>query len=397
MLTSHPGKPGQADLRLHHHVATAPPRTPSNGRSQARTGGKPMNRRSFVAAAAAAPLLAATPLSRGVAAPSGTTGRRRSFEMTTAMTLAGDPGRTRVWLPLPHDSDYQRLETVTWSGNAQSLGIYKDTASGVQAFHAAWSDGDMPRTVSLTTRVSTLDRHSDLRGAVVAPMPEDVAKFLKPNAMIATDGIVRETAGRIVGGKRDPLEKAQAIYDWIVENTFRDPKVKGCGIGDIRAMLMTGNLGGKCADLNALFVGLSRAAGVPARGVYGIRVAPSSHYPAMGARNATISGAQHCRAEFWVAGIGWIPADPADIRKVVLDDKLALTDSKMPGLRRFLFGSWEGNWVAFNHARDVRLAPGDTVVNYFMYPEGDTARGPLDSMDPQAAGYRITVREITAT
>ena len=353
-----------------------------------------MKRRSFVATAAASPLLATVPLSAGIANPAGTTGRWRSYEMTVAVNIPVEAGRTRLWLPLPHDSPYQRLESVTWGGNTPNLGIYKDTATGVQAFHAMWDDGGGARTVSLVARVGALDRKSDLRAASAGAPPEDVAKFLKPNAMITTDGIVKETADKIVQGKREPLEKAQAIYDWIVENTFRDPKVKGCGIGDIRAMLVSGNLGGKCADLNALFVGLARAAGIPARGVYGVRVGPSAFYPAMGTRNVDISKAQHCRAEFWVAGIGWIPADPADIRKVVLDDKLALGDPRMPALRRFLFGSWEGNWVAFNNSRDVRLAPSDRVVNFFMYPEGDTARGPIDGVDPDAAGYRITVREV---
>ena len=37
----------------------------------------------------------------------------------------------------------------------------------------------------------------------------------------------------------------------------------------------TGYLGGECADLNALYVGLARAAGLPARDVYCIRVAKS--------------------------------------------------------------------------------------------------------------------------
>ncbi|MCW5746282.1 MAG: transglutaminase domain-containing protein [Alphaproteobacteria bacterium] len=357
-----------------------------------------MKRRSLMAAAATSPLLAALPLTvaRAAPTPAGTAGPWRSFELTTTVTLPADSGRTRLWLPVPHDSDYQRLDALTWSGNAPSLGIYKDPATGVQAFHAAWSEGGDARTVSLTAQVSTLDRKTDLHAVTKGTPPDDVAKFLKPNVMITTDGIVKETADKIVAGKRDPLDKAQAIYDWIVENTFRDPKVKGCGIGDIRAMLVSGNLGGKCADLNALFVGLARAAGIPARGVYGIRVAPSAHYPAMGARNVDVSGGQHCRAEFWAAGAGWIPVDPADIRKVVLDDKLALNDPKMPALRRFLFGSWEGNWVAFNHKRDVRLMPGDTVANYFMYPEGDTARGPLDGMDPKAFGYKITARQITA-
>jgi transglutaminase-like putative cysteine protease len=357
-----------------------------------------MKRRTFVAAAAAAPALASLPPVAARAHPdsAGTSGAWRTWEMTMAVNLAADSGRTRVWLPLPHDAAYQRVESVTWSGNAPALGIYKDTESGVQSFHASWNAGGEARTVTLVTRVSTLNRRTDPAPVATGAIPDDVAKYLKPNTMITTDGIVKQTAEKIAKGKRDAVEKSQAIYDWIVENTFRDPKVKGCGIGDIRAMLVSGNLGGKCADLNALFVGLARAAGVPARGVYGVRVAPSAHYPAMGTRNVDISRAQHCRAEFWAAGIGWIPVDPADIRKVVLDDKLALNDPKMPELRRFLFGSWEGNWVAFNHARDVRLVPGDTVANYFMYPEGDTAKGPLDGMDPDAAGYRITVRAVQA-
>ena len=60
-------------------------------------------------------------------------------------------------------------------------------------------------------------------------------------------------------------QKTQRIYDWIIANTFREPKVKGCGEGDIKTMLETGNLGGKCADLNALVVGMCRSIGVPAR------------------------------------------------------------------------------------------------------------------------------------
>ena len=69
------------------------------------------------------------------------------------------------------------------------------------------------------------------------------------------------------------MDKARAIYEWIVQNTYRNPKTRGCGVGNIRFMLESGDLGGKCADLNALYVGLSRAGGIPARDMYGMRVA----------------------------------------------------------------------------------------------------------------------------
>src|SRR5437762_1829446 len=101
--------------------------------------------------------------------------------------------------------------------------------------------------------------------------------FSAPTDFIPTDGIVRKTAQGIVKNARGDVEKARAIYEWVVDNTFRDPKVRGCGWGDIKAMLETGNFGGKCGDLNALFVGLARSVGVPARDLYGIRVAASAH------------------------------------------------------------------------------------------------------------------------
>ncbi len=354
-----------------------------------------MRRRTFLAASAVAPFAGALSFAtRGHASPAA--GRWRSFDLTYAVEIPANSGPTKIWLPLPHDAPYQRLESMSWSGSAP-ISLHTDLDSGARAVHAAWADGGEARKVTLNVRVGALPRSVPLAsGASGGAMPDDVKKFLAPNAMIRTDGIVKETADKIVAGKSDPLIKAQLIYDWIVENTFRDPKVKGCGVGDIRAMLVTGNLGGKCADLNALFMGLMRAAGVPSRGVYGVRVAPSAHYSAMGTRNVDISKAQHCRAEFWTASTGWVPADPADVRKVVLDDKLTLNDPRMPELRRFLFGSWEANWVAFNHSRDVKLAPSSTVVNYFMYPEGETAKGPLDGVDPDAYGYKITVKEVTA-
>ncbi|MBM3620946.1 MAG: transglutaminase domain-containing protein [Alphaproteobacteria bacterium] len=353
-----------------------------------------MRRRTFLAASAVAPFAGALSFAtQGHASPAA--GRWRSFDMTYAVDIPANSGPTKIWLPLPHDAPYQRLESMSWSGTAP-ISLYTDLDSGARAVHAAWADGGEARKVTLNVRAGILPRSVPLAsGASGGAMPDDVKKFLAPNAMIRTDGIVKETADKIVAGKSDPLTKAQLVFDWIVENTFRDPKVKGCGIGDIRAMLVTGNLGGKCGDLNALFVGLLRAAGVPARGVYGVRVAPSAHYSAMGTRNVDISKAQHCRAEFWTAATGWVPADPADVRKVVLDDKLTLNEPKMADLRRFLFGSWEANWVAFNHSRDVKLAPSSTVVNFFMYPEGETAKGPLDGVDPDAYGYKITVREAT--
>jgi transglutaminase-like putative cysteine protease len=61
-------------------------------------------------------------------------------------------------------------------------------------------------------------------------------------------------------------------------------------------MLQSKDLGGKCADLNALYVGLARAVGLPAHDVYGIRVAKSElGYKSLGP-SENVTKAQHCRA-----------------------------------------------------------------------------------------------------
>ena len=233
------------------------------------------------------------------------------------------------------------------------------------------------------------------------PRPDrgELAHFLQPTKLAPTDGIVKSTATRITGGARTDVEKARAIYEWIVENTFRDPKARGCGVGDVKSMLESGSLGGKCADLNALYVGLARAAGLPARDVYGIRVARSElGYKSLGPSSENVTRSQHCRAEVFLAGRGWVPVDPADVRKVALEEppgNLALSDEKVRQARARLFGSWEMNWMAYNFANDVVL-PGSkgAPLAFLMYPQAETADGRLDCLDPDNFRYEIASKEI---
>jgi transglutaminase-like putative cysteine protease len=215
------------------------------------------------------------------------------------------------------------------------------------------------------------------------------------------DEIVGETMKSIVRGAHTDREKAKAIYEWVVTNTFRDPKVRGCGVGDVKTMLKSGTLGGKCADLNALYVCLCRAAGLPARDVYGVRVARSEFgYRSMGPSTENVTRAQHCRAEVYLDAWGWVPVDPADVRKVVLEERptpLAVDDPLVQAVRLKLFGAWEMNWVAFNTANDIELPSArEPQRTFLMYPQGENAAGPLDSLDPDNFRYTITAREVKA-
>jgi transglutaminase-like putative cysteine protease len=266
---------------------------------------------------------------------------------------------------------------------------------------AEWADDTAAPALELVSRVATRDRAIDFSrpGRPRALPPAEHDRYTRATALLPTDGIVRDTATAIVRGIESDEDKARAIYAWIVDNTFRNPKTRGCGLGDIRAMLETGDLSGKCADLNALYVGLARAAGLPARDVYGLRVADSRFgYRSLGKRG-DVSKAQHCRAEVWLERFGWVPVDPADVRKVVLEEPPGENPVDSPvvvAARETLFGAWEGNWLAYNSAHDLVLPGSEHKVAFLMYPQAEVAGSLLDCLDPDGFRYAVTVAEVVA-
>jgi transglutaminase-like putative cysteine protease len=328
----------------------------------------------------------------------------RTFEVTTRLEVTDAVGAVRAWVPVPLTSstDYFKREPDSWSGNYKAARAVQYDKYGTGMVFAEWAAGEKSPALEVKSRFMTRDRAVDLnRKTGSAPKENKIVLdyFRKPSKLIKTDGIVATTSKGIVMGYKTDVDKAQAIYEWIVDNTFRDPKVKGCGIGDISTMLHTGYLGGKCADLNALYVGLARAAGIPARDVYGVRVAASDEFKSLGKAD-DISGAQHCRAEVWLNGFGWVPVDPADVRKVVLEENLPgaplpLDDPKVKKARAKLFGAWEMNWLPYNYAHDVKLPNSNgPEIGYFMYPQSETANGRKDSLDPKSFSYTIKSKEV---
>jgi len=95
-----------------------------------------------------------------------------------------------------------------------------------------------------------------------------------------------------------------------------------------------------------------------------------------------------------------MPVDPADVRKVVLEEpptNLAITDPKVAAARKALFGSWETNWLAYNFGHDIAL-PGSTgpKVGFLMYPQAEVANLRLDCLDPENFKYTILAKELMA-
>jgi transglutaminase-like putative cysteine protease len=331
----------------------------------------------------------------------------RTFEVTTRVEVLKPSGVTHIWLPaaLIRDTPFQRTHANKFSAEGGSAKFSKDKPNALGIVSATYPINATP-VLTLSSHLSLKNYAVDLAVPGGAPhvsrhdSKEELDYFLQPSRYVPTDGIVKETALKATAGATTDMEKARAIYDWVVDNTFRDPKVRGCGRGDIRFMLESGDMGGKCADLNALYVGLARSVGLPARHVYGLRIAKSDlGYKSLGLATEKATKGQHCRSEVYLREHGWVPVDPADVRKVVLEEppgNRPLSDEMVSKARKRLFGSWEMNWMAYNYAHDVAL-PGSAKqpLVYFMYPQAETAESRIDPFDPDNFKYEITVKEMS--
>ena len=175
--------------------------------------------------------------------------------------------------------------------------------------------------------------------------------------LMPTDGIVLDTSRRSSRAQATDLDKARAIYEWIVDNTFRDPKVQG-----LRPRRHQDHARDALPrrQVRRPQRALRRAGprGRPARPRRLRRPrARTRRSSRASARSGDISKAQHCRAEVFLTDYGWVPVDPADVRKVVLEETAggwSSTTRSCEGARK-LFGGWEMNWIAYNYAHDLKL------------------------------------------
>jgi len=362
-----------------------------------------MNRRTFLLAAGAAPATLTLAHSEPHSADEATSlAGWRTFEVTMRVEVLKPTGVTRVWVPvgLTIDTPFQRTLSRTVHCEEGKVRIFENKPDSLAMVAADFASGAKP-VLSVTNRVATRDWSVDLAtaGRNREASAAQLSYWLRPTKLTPTDGIVKEKALSITARAKTEIDKARAIYDWIVENTYRNPQTPGCGRGNIRYMLEANDLGGKCADLNALYVGLARAAGLPARDVYGIRLAKSQlGYKSLGPATGNVTKAQHCRAQVYLREYGWVAVDPADVRKVMLEEppgNRPREDEMVQTARTRLFGSWEMNWMAYNFGNEVTL-PGSNrpALGFLMYPQAETGEGPLDSLHPETFQYEISAKEI---
>lgn len=314
--------------------------------------------------------------------------KERQGAVTFQINLMAPEGsqEVKLWLPYPVSDDNQEITQVNIAGNYSRQGIYREGKLNNSILYLEWKGPFKEKTLTYSFKVKRKERITKDFPSHNSPLsPEEFRLYLEATRLGPTEGKVKEYAAQITKNHKTTLAKARVVYDWIVDNMHRDPAVKGCGLGEVDKLLVS--MGGKCVDIHSVFVSLARAAGIPAREVLGIRIPKG--------REGDMSKAQHCWAEFYLPGYGWVVVDPADVRKIILEKQLTLEQAKP--YREYFFGAVDENRIAFGIGRDITLNPpqkGDPL-NYFMYPYAEADGKPLnEDLYGFNLGYKISFKEL---
>ncbi len=318
----------------------------------------------------------AWPVGAGAQAPPVSGQDVRTFDLVYEAEVQHIPSgaaRVDVWIPLPQDDPYQEIITQRVD-SPYDCTVHTDPEYGNKILHLSLADADVrtiPITLSFRVRrrehVQPLligvprrarDALSLPKGAGV-PVPSN-QRWLQPDRLVPLDQRIRDIAVEVTDEAETQLEKARAIYDYVVDTMVYDTSGTGWGNGDIywACDVKTGN----CTDFHALFIGLNRAVGIPATFEIGFPLPPD--------RSAGEIEGYHCWAQFYLDGVGWVPVDTSEA-------------NKHPDKREYFFGAHDPHRVLFTLGRDITLQPPQQgpPLNYFIYPYVEVDGQPFDHVD----------------
>jgi transglutaminase-like putative cysteine protease len=268
----------------------------------------------------------------------------------------------RIWLPLPFEDRSQGISNLKIESpfpyKIQRDKEYRDRYAYVvvQADEAT-----KPFDIKISFHAERFEHRVSL-APLIEPLGQPLVspdRFLLPDRLVPIDGVIGELSDQQTKDATQPIDKARRIYDYVIATMHYDHDGTGWGRGD--AVWACGSKHGNCTDFHSLFIGMARAAGIPARFEIGFSLPTSA--------KAGMISSYHCWAQFFVNGIGWIPVDASE-------------GWKNKDKREYFFGATDQNRIMFTMGRDIRLKPaqkGDPL-NYFVYPYAELDGKPFSDL-----------------
>jgi len=294
---------------------------------------------------------------------------QRSFEFTYQVHVPASAGvhTAYLWIPLPPSDAYQSIRDLRIeSAVRHSEGKDEEYQNSLAMFSPTPAEAAAGYDVTLRFRAQRSEHAVDVRTASLAnaagvpPTNEAMLKrYLEPDRLVPLNEPIAQLARQQTAGDTTPVQKARHIYDYVVATMRYDKSGEGWGRGD--AVWACTSKRGNCTDFHSLFIGMMRAAGIPARFEIGFPIPE-------GKTEGDIPG-YHCWAEFYLHGAGWIPVDASEAWK-------------NPAKHDYFFGAHDANRVFFGYGRDLLLSPEQKgpPLNYFIYPYAEADGHPVTGL-----------------
>ncbi|KGE70779.1 transglutaminase domain-containing protein [Spirochaeta lutea] len=244
------------------------------------------------------------------------------YGLETRVTQGQPQDKLIIRVPLPPQRPYQRIheKTETISGLDEGWRAVRRVAEqpGQDYVIALGPDGtgEQPIDLTLGVRGTSIGLSYEIDPGQVSGnyqgfLPEvegwdRLDRVLHPHA---TSTQIQAAASRIVGRQSNPYRKVQLVFDWLAGQLEPGPPggVYGLSSRYTEVLLDPSEAledeqvvtPGSSRDYASLGVDLLRAGGVPARMIDGFLVLPYNHL------------VPHAWIEYFLPGLGWIPADPA--------------------------------------------------------------------------------------
>ena len=203
-----------------------------------------------------------------------------------------------LFVPLPRLTSSQRMVEIIGSDPEPSISgymhtlVHRITLNEALGKKLTFSHNFVLSVYAVQTDVNTakINSYSKNTRQLYAP-------YLKSDLLVPSDdGEIQSLASSIIGAEKNPWLQAQLLYHWLVEHmtVYVNPVKNDMRLSDA--------LKAKKADayeFAVLYTALLRATGIPALTTSGILVDSDMH------------SNNHWWCEFYIEGIGWVPADPA--------------------------------------------------------------------------------------
>jgi hypothetical protein len=297
----------------------------------------------------------AAPLMLAATSDAPRAGASRAFEFTYTIRVKDVPSDAkslRIWVPVPASDGQQEVTDLVIKGPVEHQ-MRQEKEYGDHDAYLELDPGqfgtaqEITMVFKATRHENRVDLESAPRAAAAPAARAELKRSLAPDRLVPLDGVIADLSRSATKDQKKPLDKARAIYKYVLSTMRYDKTGEGWGKGD--AIFACNAKRGNCTDFHALFIGMMRAAGIPARFEIG--------FPLPRDKSAGEIGGYHCWAQFYVDGPGWVPVDASEAWKD-------------PSRRDYFFGAHDANRILFSRGRDIHLDPPQQgePLNYFVYP-----------------------------